>query len=31
MIKVIKIQLQPNNKQQTRLFQYANAARFAYN
>lgn len=31
MIKVIKIQLQPNNKQQTRFFQYANAARFAYN
>ena len=31
MIKTIKIQLKPNNKQQTRFFQYANAARFAYN
>ena len=31
MIKTIKIQLFPNNKQQTKFFQYANAARFAYN
>lgn len=31
MIKSIKIQLNPNNKQVTKLFQYANTARFAYN
>ena len=31
MIKTIKIMLLPNNKQQTKLFQYANTARFAYN
>lgn len=31
MIKTIKVQLLPNNKQRTKLFQYANAARFAYN
>lgn len=31
MIKSIKIQLNPNNRQETRLFQYANTARFAYN
>lgn len=31
MIKCLKIQLLPNNKQQTKLFQYAGAARFAYN
>ena len=31
MIKSIKIQLLPNNKQKSRFFQYANAARFAYN
>lgn len=31
MIKTLKIRLNPNNKQQTKLFQYAGAARFAYN
>ena len=31
MIKTIKIMLNPNNKQGTRLFQYAGASRFAYN
>lgn len=31
MIKCLKVQLLPNNKQQTKLFQYAGAARFAYN
>jgi len=31
MIKSIKVMLLPNNKQKTRLFQYANTARFAYN
>ena len=31
MIKTIKIMLNPNNKQRTRLFQYAGASRFAYN
>ena len=31
MIKSIKVQLRPNNKQLTRLFQYAGCARFAYN
>lgn len=31
MIKTYKIQLCPNNKQQTKLFQTAGAARFAYN
>lgn len=31
MIKTIKVMLIPNNKQNTRLFQYANASRFAYN
>ena len=31
MIKTIKDLLQPNNKQQSKLFQYANTARFAYN
>jgi len=31
MIKCFKVQLLPNNTQQTRLFQYAGAARFAYN
>lgn len=31
MIKSIKIRLNPNNKQVTKLFQYANTARFAYN
>lgn len=31
MIKSIKIRLNPNNKQYTKLFQYAGCARFAYN
>ena len=31
MIKSIKVRLQPNNKQRTKLFQYAGCARFAYN
>lgn len=31
MIKSIKIRLNPNNKQLTKLFQYAGCARFAYN
>lgn len=31
MIKSIKIRLLPNNKQRTKLFQFAGAARFAYN
>ena len=31
MIKSIKVRLNPNNKQKTKLFQYANTARFAYN
>lgn len=31
MIKAIKVMLIPNNVQQTKMFQYANAARFAYN
>lgn len=31
MIKTIKIRLKPNNKQLTKLFQYAGCARFAYN
>ena len=31
MIKTIRVMLLPNNKQQTKLFQYANTARFAYN
>ena len=31
MIKSIKVQLHPNNKQLTKLFQYASCARFAYN
>lgn len=31
MIKSIKVQLSPNNKQLTKLFQYANCSRFAYN
>lgn len=31
MIKSIKVRLNPNNKQATKLFQYANTARFAYN
>lgn len=31
MIKTIKVQLSPNNKQLTKLFQYASCSRFAYN
>ena len=31
MIKSIKVRLRPNNKQLTKLFQYAECARFAYN
>ena len=31
LIKTIKVQLVPNNKQKTKLFQYADAARYAYN
>lgn len=31
MIKTIRVMLLPNNKQKTKLFQYANTARFAYN
>lgn len=31
MIKTIKVMLMPNNKQITKLFQYAGTARFAYN
>lgn len=31
MIKTYKVMLLPNNKQKTKLFQYADAARFAYN
>ncbi len=31
MIKTIKVRLNPNNKQSTKLFQYAGCARFAYN
>lgn len=31
MIKTIRVMLVPNNKQETKLFQYANTARFAYN
>ena len=30
-IKTFKVKLLPNNKQKTKLFQYANTARFAYN
>ena len=31
IIKSIKVRLSPNNKQLTKLFQYADCARFAYN
>ena len=31
MIRTIKVQLNPNNKQRTKLFEYAGASRFAYN
>ena len=31
MIETLKVQLNPNNKQLTKLFQYAGCSRFAYN
>ena len=31
LIETIKVQLRPNNKQLTKLFQYAGCSRFAYN
>ena len=31
MIKTLKIKLKPNNKQQTKMFQFCSAKRFAYN
>ena len=31
MIKSLKVMLAPNNRQQTKMFSYAGAARFAYN
>ena len=31
MIETIRVQLSPNNKQRTKLFQYAGCSRFAYN
>ena len=31
MIKAVKVQLLPNNKQRTKLFQFAGTSRFAYN
>ncbi len=31
MIKSFKVMLHPNNKQRTRMFQYANACRYSYN
>jgi transposase len=31
MIKTIRVMLIPNNRQRSKLFQYANTARFAYN
>lgn len=31
MIKTLKVKLKPNNKQRTKMFQFANAKRFAYN
>ena len=31
MIKTFKIKLKPNNKQQTKMFQFCGAKRFAYN
>ncbi|MCR2044367.1 helix-turn-helix domain-containing protein [Anaerosalibacter massiliensis] len=31
MIRGIKVQLKPNNKQKTKLFESAGVARFAYN
>ena len=31
MIKTFKVKLKPNNKQKTKMFQFAGAKRFAYN
>ena len=31
MVKAVRVMLEPNNVQQTKMFQYAGAARFAYN
>ena len=31
MIKTLKIKLKPNNKQLSKMFQFAGAKRFAYN
>ena len=31
LIKSLKVMLIPNNKQNTKMFQYSGAARFAYN
>ena len=31
MVKAVRVMLAPNNVQQTKMFQYAGAARFAYN
>ncbi|MBQ9617433.1 MAG: helix-turn-helix domain-containing protein, partial [Oscillibacter sp.] len=31
MIRTLKVMLTPNNRQKTRMFQYAGAARYAYN
>lgn len=31
MIRSVKVRLKPNNKQLTKLFQYSDCARFAYN
>ena len=31
LIKTLKIKLKPNNKQETKMFQFAGAKRFAYN
>ncbi len=31
MVKSLKVMLMPNNVQQTKMFQYAGASRFAYN
>ena len=30
MVKAVRVMLEPNNVQQTKMFQYAGAARFAY-
>ena len=31
MVKAVRVMLEPNNVQQTKMFQYAGASRFAYN